>query len=155
MRSFPVMLIAVCGVLAARVSHSAVLYDPALGTLPSAHGWFYITSPFSGAHSTQVLHSPTHVTLDTTPDSGFGEQAGYFGDPTSAFGPLDRAAGFSLVFEARIDEENHAARDDNGDGMFDRAGFSLIVVTSDGPAIEVGFWSDRVWVYDDDADGSA
>lgn len=129
-----------------------VLFDPALGTLPAAQGWLYLTSPFVGAHATQML-SPAHVTLDTTPDVGFGEQAGYFGVPHPSAMLLDRAAGFTITFDLRVGAEAHAARDDNGDGVFDRAGFSVIVLTHDVVGIELGFWPNRVWAYDDDRDG--
>ena len=37
-------------------------------------------------------------------------------------------------------------------GLDDRAGFSLIVVSSDKRAIELGFWKDRIWAQ---ADGAA
>lgn len=129
-----------------------VLFDPALGTLPAAQGWLYLTSPFVGAHATQAL-LPSRVTLDTTPDVGFGEQAGYFGVPHPSAMLLDRAAGFTITFDLRVVTEMHAARDDNADGVFDRAGFSVIVLTHDVVGIELGFWTSRVWAYDDDRDG--
>lgn len=140
---------------AAGAARAQVLFDPALGTLPAAQGWLYLTRPFIGASATQTLAPPTHVRLDTTPDAGFGDQAGYFGAPHPLAMLLDRNTGFTLRFALRVADEQHAIRDDNGDGLLDRAGFSVIVITHDLLGIELGFWTDRVWAYADDSAGAA
>jgi hypothetical protein len=62
---------------------------------------------------------------------------------------LDRTLGFVIRFTLRIAGEAHAVRDDNNDGIDDRAGYSMIVVSDDPTfAIELGFWDDEVWAYD-------
>jgi hypothetical protein len=70
--------------------------------------------------------------LDTTavPD----DQAGYFAKDQPS---LDRQAGYAVQFKAQIEEENHASPH--------RAGFSVIVLSSDMQGIELGFWSDEIW----------
>lgn len=149
--------IAVTSALALPASAGTVLYDATLGTLPEDQGWVYPDAAFGIAgfpvDATRVLGAD-HVTLDTTPDRD--DRIGFFSEvPLLGAHPgvpsLDRTVGFTLRFDVRIDSESHIARDDNGDGIDDRAGFSVIVVTSDLAAIELGFWEDEVWAYDDDS----
>ncbi|MCA9294313.1 MAG: hypothetical protein KDA20_10910 [Phycisphaerales bacterium] len=139
--------------LLAASAHGVVLYDGSLATLPSQQGWRYFTNPIIGAHATQTQAAGL-TTLNTA--SVRTEQAGYFSEvPGFGMHPampvLDRHAGFIVNVDLRIVSEGHNARDDNGDGVNDRAGFSLIIVTEDLAAIELGFWQDQVWAYDDDA----
>ena len=137
------------------VGTAEVLYDGSLGTLPGSQGWSYGTNPFLGASASQTLDA-TGVALNST--AVRTEQAGYFsinpiftsikhaGVPT-----LDRHSGFTLRFDLQISSEGHNVRDDNNDGLDDRAGFSVIVVSDDLKALELGFWQDEVWAYDDDS----
>jgi hypothetical protein len=46
-------------------------------------------------------------------------------------------------------EEYHADSDKDGDGVGDRAGFSVIALSSDARGIELGFWPDQVWAQED------
>ena len=135
---------------------TTVLYDGAAGADPVAQGWAYGTNPLFGASATRQSLGD-RVELDTTPART--DQAGWFSN--TPFTPrlptlptLDRAAGFAVTIRARIDVEANQG-DDNNDGVGDRAGFSLIVVAEDLGAIELAFWEDRVWVYDDDASDPA
>lgn len=142
------------------VAQAGVLYDPGLGTLPASQGWKYVPNPNNGP-VVQAL-TPTAVVLDTQADRL--DRAGYFSRlptvPPFVFPQhpgipvLDRSVGFTLTFDAVVVSEGHNARDDNGDGMDDRAGFSVIVVCEDLRAIEVAMFEDRVWVQEDDAGGS-
>ncbi len=142
-------------------ARAGVLFDPGLGTLPASQGWQYVPNPNNGP-VVQGL-TPSAVVLDTTADRL--DRAGYFSRlptipplPPFAQHPgipvLDRNVGFTLTFDAAVVVEGHNARDDNGDGKDDRAGFSVIVVCEDLRAIEVAFFVDRVWVQEDDAGGS-
>ena len=125
--------------LLSAASASAVgLYDPALGTVPSAQGWSVLAI---GAPATQgvVLGTSPVYRLDT---SGIG--VGYWGNAIVSPLPLDTAAGFDLSFALRIDSETHS-----GDN---RAGYSVVVVGADPrQAIELSFWAGHVWVPDYDA----
>ena len=126
---------------------SDVLFDPALGTLPGAQGSLFFCSGGAsalcfGPDGTQAL-AADGVVLDSTGIATPNENSGQVGfanslppllPPTI---PLDRIAGFTLNFDLRVDFESHASND--------RAGFSVIVVSSDLRGIELGFWSDEVW----------
>lgn len=67
---------------------------------------------------------------------------------------LDAAAGFTVHFQLAVDAEDHsAALDQDGDGLADGAGFSLIVLASDKRGVMINFWDDRVWIASDDLNG--
>ena len=53
--------------------------------------------------------------------------------------------GYTVSFTVQVELEDHAGSDKNNDGIEDRAGFSLIVLSSDKRGIELGFWKDRIW----------
>lgn len=132
-----------------------VLYDPSLGTLPGAQGWL----TFLGG-STVEVHDGTHASLDTT--AVRADQSGYFSESPldgsfehPLMPVLDRAVGFAIRFELQIVSEAHDVRDDNGDGLDDRAGFSLIVISQDLMGLELGFFEDRIWAYDDASGGAS
>ena len=55
---------------------------------------------------------------------------------------VDRIAGFTVQIDARVYSETHVSND--------RAGFSIIVLSSDlNNGIELGFWPDRIWAQSD------
>lgn len=114
-----------------------VLFDGSLGTLPTAQGWLYLTDPFP-ASATQSAGGGV-TTLDTT--SVRADSAGYFSYVHPLVGTLDRFAGFSLSFDMKLLSESHVSTH--------RAGFSALVVTQDLKAIELGFWTNRVWAQKD------
>jgi hypothetical protein len=72
------------------------------------------------------------TTLDTTAVTG--DKAGYFG---LGLATLDRQAGFTLSLTVRVANESHISGN--------RAGFSLIALSTDKQGIELGFWQDQVW----------
>lgn len=109
---------------------AAILYDGSLGTTPDQQGWSFAQLPWGQA--TQSA-SGGATTIDTTQASG--NQAGYTPVNPSA---LDRQTGYVVSVELRVLSENH-------DGTPDRAGFSLIVLSSDQRGIELGFWPGEVW----------
>lgn len=120
------------------------LYDGALGGTPSTQGML-----FQGLGATQSASGGL-----TTLDSSFANlaQAGY----TPSIGnqvTLDRAQGYTLRFRIALVSEAHAGSDRNADGIDDRAGFSVILISSDLHGIELGFWPDRVWAQADEQDG--
>ena len=114
-----------------------VLYDGALGSTPDAQRWVYASFPLTGAKATQSVDGATTL-LDTTP--AMRDMAGYFytRPPEQA---LDRSIGFRLVFNLRIAEERHVNHN--------RAGFSLIVLSSDLKGVELAFWEDQIWAQTD------
>jgi len=133
---------------------SILLYDPTLGDVPGSQSWLTITDG-----STQETYSNGLTSLDTTVNRA--DQSGYFSeDPWlgaifahGGMPTLDRSTGFTIQFELQVVDEGHNLRDDNGDGLFDRAGFSVIAISDDLLGLEIGFFQDRVWVYATDAEG--
>ncbi|MBL7133367.1 MAG: PEP-CTERM sorting domain-containing protein [Phycisphaerae bacterium] len=122
---------------------AAVLYDGSntLQPLPADQGWAYGTNPLIGPSVIQTS-VPGGVRLDSTPV--MGEMAGYFSlEPIfhsfshPGMQPLDRAAGYIVTFDVKINSEGHASSD--------RAGFSIIAISSDLMGIELGFWEDRIF----------
>jgi hypothetical protein len=127
-------------------SQPLVLYDGALGGTPETQGKLrYHTS--RGAIAAQIF-SDGATTLDSTASQP--DAAGYIADP-AAIPSLDRAAGYSITFDVQVVEEFHGDSDKNGDGVGDRAGFSVLVLGSDTRGIEIGFWPDTVWAQEDGA----
>ena len=113
-----------------------VLYDGRLGTLPAAQGFTYLEFP---AGATQTI-SNGGVILDTTASAGIS--AGYF-NRAEQTPTLDRSQGFTVTLTTRILAESHLNNN--------RAGFSLIVLSSDLKGLELGFWSNEIWAQDDDS----
>jgi hypothetical protein len=128
---------------AAGSAPAVVLYDGALNTAPSAQGWRYVTDPLFGASATQSTGGGL-VSLDTS--AVIDDKAGYFSSfPVLGSHPqmpvLDRAAGYSIDFRARVASETHSSTS--------RAGFSVIALSSDLKGVELGFWTNEVWAQAD------
>ena len=109
------------------------LYDGTLGTLPEAQGWSYAALP---AQLAVASHTGSATRLVTTAanlaNAGYARQA-----PV----PLARDTGFNLTLRVRLNAETHARAD--------RAGFSVIVLSSDKRGIELGFWTNLVFAQAD------
>jgi len=139
----------------AGVASAGVLYDASLGTLPTAQSWKYAADPNDGPVTQNVAGGV--LTLDSLANRA--DRAGYSSrlplfDPTPHPGvpTLDRTIGYTISFDVRIASEGHNPnRDVNGDGVADRAGFSVIALSSDNVGVEIGFWEDEVWAQADDA----
>lgn len=129
---------AALALLASPSSATTVLYDGTLRTAPDAQGWLYAMFPLRGARATQSVEGVTTI-LDTT--AAVRDMAGYFSTRLLPIAALDRAQGFQLLFTLRILEERHISPN--------RAGFSLIVLSSDLKGVELGFWQDQIWAQSD------
>jgi hypothetical protein len=117
-----------------RPQANVVLYDGALNTgTPETQGFVYLTYPLSGTQAIQTFTNPV-TTLDTT--ALMSDYAGYFAKP-GLYPPLDRVGGYQVLFTVQVMTETHISHD--------RAGFSLLVVSSDKRGIELGFWADEIW----------
>jgi len=123
--------------------------DPTFGIVPGS-----ATESFTGV-ATQ---------LDTTGDdslgtTGNGIYAGYSNYDLSdqlinagTFPSLDRTSGYLISFDLKVNDEANTdfGSDKNLDGLPDRAGFSVIAISSDGQyGIELGFETDRIWAQED------
>jgi hypothetical protein len=112
---------------------SAVLYNPALGTMPDAQGWSLLTIGGTETPPGKLGIATTFSTL--TADS---IQGGYL---LLAPRSLDRKSGYALTFALQVVEEHHTPAN--------RAGVSLIVLGADGKGIELAFWPDQIWAQSD------
>ena len=124
---------------------TTILYDGSLGGTPDTQAMLYLTQPsppFPPSQATQIFSNNLTI-LDTTATNN--DYAGYFGDESVPV--LSRTLGFTLSFAVQIDSESHANDD--------RAGFSVILLSSDVEGIELGFWEDEVWAQDDDSESPA
>jgi hypothetical protein len=120
---------------ACRAASALVLYEPALGTPPSAQGW-----TVTGAGGYTQASSGGVWRLDTSVVTPLAQA----GAARTAPFALDTQAGFTLDFALRVEGESHSTPN--------RAGWSLIVTGSDPrQAIELAFWTDRVFAYTYDA----
>lgn len=113
--------------------------------MPENQGWTYLAS---GGSATRAP-SGGATTLDSSGNKGisagyFAAQGGFLGS-TAPVPALDRAIGYTVSFTVQVELEDHAGSDRNNDNVDDRAGFSLIVLSSDKRGIELGFWANRVW----------
>lgn len=131
---------------------ASALYNGSTGTppnnRPANQGWLYVAkNPFlSTGTSTQtsdVAGTVFNSTSNNNIESGYGWTAT----------PLNASAGYNLRFDLQLLQEFRNASNDptnpadlNGDGKDDRAGLSIIVVSSNTTkAIELGFFVDRIW----------
>ncbi|BAU11563.1 outer membrane secretion protein [Leptolyngbya sp. NIES-3755] len=117
-----------------------VLYDGTLNSTPDAQSWGR-PSP-SGSQSL----NGGGTLLNTTAD--FSIRDGYSRTDTS----LNRSTGFNIRFDLQLLNEfrNSSASNNTGtDSIDDRAGLSIIVLSSDTRGIELGFWTNRIWAQED------
>ena len=147
--SFTLLLFAV-----GQLNADVVLYDSSLDTTPGSQGWIAVIDSNSSESA-----SGGALTLDTSANQD--DQSGYFsespfdGDFQHPNMPeLDLSAGFTIRFDVQIISETHASRDDNNDGKFDRAGFSLITISENLRGLELAFFEDRIWAYADATEGT-
>jgi len=127
-------------------SSEIILYDAALGGMPDTQGKLAYRDSRAAAATQSFADGAT--TLDTMANQQ--DAAGYFADPR-AIPALDRQRGYALRFMVQVVEEYHADSDKDGDGVGDRAGFSVIALSSDTKGIELGFWQDQVWAQEQGA----
>jgi hypothetical protein len=128
------------------LENTITLYDAALGGTPDTQGKLaFRASP--GVLATHVFADGCTIldSMASQPDA-----AGYFADPRT-LPALHRSAGYALRFSVQLVSEYHADSDKDGDGVGDRAGFSVIVLSSDTKGIELGFWEDQIWAQEQGA----
>ena len=121
-----------------RPAQAVILYNGSLGDPTSQTYLTYATD----AGSAQYIVGPSSITMNSTSlaaiHSGFADY-NTLGTTlqNSSMPALDRAAGFSVSVTMRTISETHSS--------LNRAGFSLIALSSDHQGIEVAFWQGEVW----------
>jgi hypothetical protein len=117
--------------LAGSVS-AQVLFDGGLGTPPSGQAWTFIALPSLASETFAEGAARLDTTVSGSIFAGWSRQA-----PV----PLDRSTGFSVQMEFLLESESHASTN--------RAGLSMIVLGQDRKGLEIGIWTNRVWVQAD------
>jgi len=113
--------------------HTISLYTPAEDSALTDFGWAY----FSLLNQTTPETTLDGTRLDTL--HGVDEMAGWlYATPK----PLPTNSPIVFSIELQLIAESHVTPN--------RAGFSLLILREDVTGIEVGFWTDRVWVQGDD-----
>ncbi|MGI2905560.1 DUF4347 domain-containing protein [Tolypothrix sp. VBCCA 56010] len=127
------------------------IYKGSLNSTPNTQGWLqFAASPAVGAVPIGGTQSAsggvTNLKSNESGSAGYSNYNAGLAIPLNpAFPTLDASKGFTLSFDLQVNSESHSS-DDNNDGFQDRAGFSVIVVTSDNKkAIELGFWNNEIW----------
>ena len=114
---------------ASAAAQSTVLYD---GNLPpTATGLTYSALP----PATYYTYGGLQTTLDTNANAAI-----FAGFGTNAI-PLDRLSGYTLRIDAQLLSESHS--------NVDRAGFSILVLSSDLRGIELGFHTNEIFAQGD------
>jgi Ca2+-binding RTX toxin-like protein len=142
---------------------NSLLYDSSLTSTPDEQGWlaYATTNPLNtrqslgsetNASGGTIRYTRLDTLYSTTATTG---RAGYSNDqPLSpslvknTFPVLNRSLGFNLSFRLRINAETHSS-DVNGDGLIDRAGYSVTLLGSDRKGVELGFWKNEIWAQQD------
>jgi hypothetical protein len=126
--------------LAAAVGASAtVLYEASASkALPNSSkwAWFYLSWPPKA--KVTGPGSAGYITLDTTASRAI--QAGFGKQLTTK---LSRTAGYTATWRLRLVNESHT-------GDKQRAGLSVFVLGDDHHGVEIAYWNDRVFAYNDD-----
>ena len=140
-----------------------LLYDGLLTTTPDQQGALaYATTNATttrqslGAETTASGESIRYTRLETLyATTATTARSGYSNYQTlsaslvkNTFPVLNRSQGFNLSFRLRINAESHSG-DVNGDGLIDRAGYSVTLLGSDRQGIELGFWNNEIWAQQD------
>lgn len=130
----------------ALVGPTVTLYDAALGNTPDAQKFSFFNNPFAPPGSQSYDTNEQLTVLNTVTSTN--RMAGYF-SKDAEMPVMTRTLGYTVRFTAQLVSENHAPSDKNGDGIGDRAGFSIIVLGSDSKGIELGFWENEIWAQND------
>lgn len=135
-------------VLLLSTAKASALYNGSLGTPPDSQGWTYVPkNPFRATLSSTQTPDAAGTIFSSISNNNI--ESGYGWTATS----LNASTGYNLRFNLQLLQEFRNASNDptnpadlNGDGKDDRAGLSILVVSTDTTkAIELGFFVDRVW----------
>lgn len=161
--ALPLLAIVAAGLFlpqASAMTAPVILYDGALGGTPHAANQNMVYQPVGFNIIENYDNVSASTVLSTTALKA--NQAGYSPDynkpAIQSAVVLDRSKGYVVKFTVRVNTEDHSGSDKNGDNIGDRAGFSVIVLSSDTAqnsglktGIELGFWTDQIWAQEDGA----
>lgn len=131
------LMAAALGAIALQASAGLVLYDGANPATPQSQGSL-VYYPFGAVTSTAGGKTSHDTTSDFNIKSGYSNYTALSTLVNPAFPVLDRNNGYKVRFDTRVISDDHTP-------SANRAGLSLIALSSDGKGIELGFWPDQVW----------
>ena len=139
----PLVALVIIGMFPAseqQCSADILLYDDSTSQRPGDQPWLAYATLGGTATETIV---PTGVTLatDNAASAGYSSHTPFGPLKNPAFPALNRVPGFALDFELKVNDENHSS--------LNRAGFSVLLLSSDSRGIELGFWEDEIWAQSD------
>src|SRR3954462_894820 len=114
--------------LSAVTRADSLLYNGALDTTPGAQGWFYGTDSILATQSAAGGVTTFSTTAANSIRAGYSTLNPITNQVLPGMPTLDRAGGYTVQFDVKLDSESHASND--------RAGFSLIALSSDSKGIE-------------------
>jgi hypothetical protein len=134
----------------AATNEVVALYDGSAGNgtqTPDEQGFTYVATsppfsfPLNPPDAAKQSATGGVTTLDTT--GAEDDYAGYTAE-ASLMPALDRTMGYTITLTVQVVSEAHSSQD--------RAGFSIIVLSSDVKGIELGFWENEIWSQHDGQD---
>jgi len=136
MRLFVVGFLVGSLILSTRAS-AVTLYDGSLGTAPSSQGWLSHYTFNGGTETVGATKTTYDASAADNTQGGYSTHTfvGTLVNPSSPV--LDRTTGYTVSVDLKLLSENHSSND--------RAGLSLIVLSSDHQGIELGFWNNEIW----------
>ncbi|MFT3882798.1 MAG: hypothetical protein QM703_24485 [Gemmatales bacterium] len=138
-RCLPLLIAALCILAPCNLQAQTTLYNETLGNFPGDQGWFlYLTLTPSNVTQTYVSGQGTELVTTNSSKAGYfniNPLTGTFINP--AFPTLDRNVGFRISWNLLVHSETHPNPN--------RAGFSIIALSSDNLGIELGFWGNEIW----------
>jgi hypothetical protein len=124
--------------------HATILYNGSLGATPNVAPWNWNYVPDGGSILPYV--PPASVTMAASAGGTVLQTLGPNTDRAGFFRNdivQNRSTGYTLRFNLRMDVDNVDV------GENDRAGFSVIALSSDLQGIELAFWDDRIFAQAD------
>jgi hypothetical protein len=131
------MILAVALFVSAKAS-ALTLYDGSAGTSPQSQGWLaYYSLPGTGVQTVAAGKTTYDSTASATESGGFSNDT-LAGTPVNAsFPTLNRTTGYTVSVNLKELSESHLNNN--------RAGLSLIVLSSDSQGVELAFWPNEIW----------
>lgn len=132
------VLISCCLSPVCLLAQTTTLYNPALNTLPASQGWLSYITNFQGTATQTLVTGGTQLITTGSAQAGYFNKNPLTGSLVNAgFPTLDRSNGYAIRFDVSVTSESHSNND--------RAGFSIIALSSDLQGIELGFWTNEIW----------
>ena len=142
-RSLQALFLTLSLLLATQANATIIsLYDGA--GLPAAQPWLNYADNSAlapGSVSQSSITGGVRLQTDAAVKAGYSNYTPAQTLKNAAFPTLDRNTGFELSFHAALLNEGHSSND--------RAGFSVLLLSSDLYGIELGFWSSQIWAQSD------